>query len=108
MICSGSQTGSMGTLISALMMMAFRLSRVRAFARMQENMLLPLPGLPETVMTSPIGNSFPKGGMPLTFFKTNVSYEVDYHQFNYDKGVINEKFIDRQRKLVSIERADQK
>ena len=72
MICSGSQTGSMGTLISALMMMAFRLSRVRAFARIQENILFPLPGLPQTVMTFPIGNSFPKGGMPLTFCKTNV------------------------------------
>ena len=54
MICSGSQTGSMGTLISALMMMAFRLLRVRAFARIQENILFPLPGLPHTVMTFPI------------------------------------------------------
>lgn len=58
-------TGYLGTLISALMMIAFRLSRVRAFARMQENILFPLPGLPQTVMTFPIGNSFPKGGMPL-------------------------------------------
>jgi len=49
-----------GTLISALMMIAFRLSRVRAFARMQENILFPLPGLPQTVMTFPIGSSFPK------------------------------------------------
>ena len=36
MICSGSQTGSIGTFISALIMMAFRLSRVRAFARIQQ------------------------------------------------------------------------
>jgi len=54
MICSGSQTGSIGTFISALIMMAFRLSRVRAFARIQQNMDLPLPGLPQTVITLPI------------------------------------------------------
>ena len=45
----------MVTMIYAVMMMDFRLSRVRAFARMHENMLFPLPGLPQTVMTFPIG-----------------------------------------------------
>ena len=54
MICSGSQTGSIGTFMSALIMMAFRLSRVRALARIQQNMDLPLPGLPQTVITLPI------------------------------------------------------
>ena len=32
-------------------MMAFRLSRVRAFARIQQNMDLPLPGLPQTAVS---------------------------------------------------------
>ena len=49
-ICSGSHTGSMGMPGSPLMMMAFRLSRVSALARMQQNMDLPLPGLPQTVI----------------------------------------------------------
>ena len=46
----GSQTGSIGVLISPLIRIAFLLSRVRAFARIQQNMDFPLPGLPQTVM----------------------------------------------------------